>query len=207
MDVFWAVLFFAFSTTITPGPNNVMIMSSGVNYGIKASVQHWLGICIGFPLMVLIVGMGFGVVFERYPHLHQLIKVAGTLYLIYLAWRIASAKPQDIKTGKSKALTFWQAVLFQWVNGKAWVMASGAMAAFTTVGGVYWLEVSSITLAFLAVSFPCVGIWLLFGAMLKTVLNNALAQRIFNIAMGMILLFSVIPVVRELWQYYFSVAS
>lgn len=207
MDVFWAVLFFAFSTTITPGPNNVMIMSSGVNYGIKASVQHWLGICIGFPLMVLIVGMGFGVVFERYPHLHQLIKVAGTLYLIYLAWRIASAKPQDIKTGKSKSLTFWQAVLFQWVNGKAWVMASGAMAAFTTVGGVYWLEVSSITLAFLVVSFPCVGIWLLFGAMLKTVLNNALAQRIFNIAMGMILLLSVIPVVRELWQYYFSVAS
>lgn len=204
MAVFLAVLFFAFSTTITPGPNNVMIMSSGVNYGIKASVPHWLGICIGFPLMVLIVGLGFGVVFERYPHLHQLIKVGGTLYLIYLAWRIASAKPKDIATGKSKALTFWQAVLFQWVNGKAWVMASGAMAAFTTVGGVYWLEVSSITLAFLLVAFPCVGIWLIFGALLKTILNHALAQRIFNIVMGGILLLSVFPVIQELWHYYFS---
>lgn len=181
-----------------------MMMSSGVNYGIKASVPHWLGICLGFPFMVLVVGLGFGVVFERYPHLHQLIKVVGTLYLIYLAYKIASAKPEHIATGKSKALTFWQAVLFQWVNGKAWVMASGAMAAFTTVAGIYWLEVSAITLAFLVVAFPCVGLWLLFGAMLKKILNRPLAQRIFNGAMGLLLLLSVLPVVRELWRYYFS---
>lgn len=204
MDIFWAVIFFAFSTTITPGPNNIMMMSSGVNYGIKASVPHWLGICLGFPFMVLVVGLGFGVVFERYPHLHQLIKVVGTLYLIYLAYKIASAKPEHIATGKSKALTFWQAVLFQWVNGKAWVMASGAMAAFTTVAGIYWLEVSAITLAFLVVAFPCVGLWLLFGAMLKKILNRPLAQRIFNGAMGLLLLLSVLPVVRELWHYYLS---
>jgi len=205
MEIFWAVLFFAFSTTITPGPNNVMIMSSGVNYGIKASLPHWLGICLGFPLMVLLVGLGFGVVFEHYPHLHQLIKILGTAYLIYLAYKIASAKPEHIATGKSKALTFWQAALFQWVNGKAWVMASGAMAAFTTVAGVYWLEVSAITLAFLLVAFPCVGIWLLFGAVLKKLLNNPITQRISNILMGLILLLSVVPVLVELWQYYFRV--
>ncbi len=203
MEIFWAVLFFAFSTTITPGPNNIMIMSSGVNYGIKASVPHYLGICLGFPLMVLLVGLGFAVFFEQFPALHQLIKVLGTAYLLYLAWKIASADPQSIKTGKSKALTFWQAVLFQWVNGKAWVMASGAMAAFTTVAGVYWLEVSAITLAFLLVAFPCVGAWLLFGAMLKTLLNQPLAQRLFNVAMGLILSLSVLPVLIEIWQFYF----
>lgn len=204
MDLFLAVLFFAFSTTITPGPNNVMIMSSGVNYGIKASVPHWLGICLGFPLMVLLVGLGFGAVFDRYPHLHQLIKVVGVAYLIWLAWRIASAEPKAIEKGKSKPFSFIQAALFQWVNGKAWVMASGAVAAFTTVGGVYWLEVSVITAAFLLVAFPCVGAWLVFGAALRAVLTKPLFQRIFNICMAIILVLSVVPVMIEIWRYYFT---
>ena len=202
MELFFAVLFFAFSTTITPGPNNVMIMSSGVNYGVKASVPHWLGICLGFPLMVLLVGLGFGVVFERYPHLHQLIKVLGVAYLIWLAWHIASAAPTAIEQGKAKPFSFMQAALFQWINGKAWVMASGAVAAFTTMGGVYWLEVSVITAAFLLVAFPCVGIWLIFGAALRSILTKAEFQRIFNISMAIILVLSVVPVMIEIWQYY-----
>ena len=206
MDLFLAVLFFAFSTTITPGPNNVMIMSSGVNYGIKASVPHWLGICLGFPLMVLLVWLDFGAVFDRYPHLHQLIKVVSVAYLIWLAWRIASAEPKAIEKGKSKPFSFIQAALFQWVNGKAWVMASGAVAAFTTVGGVYWLEVSVITAAFLLVAFPCVGAWLVFGAALRAVLTKPLFQRIFNICMAIILVLSVVPVMIEIWRYYFTPA-
>lgn len=204
MELFLAILFFAFSTTVTPGPNNVMIMSSGMNYGIKASLPHWLGICLGFPLMVLLVGLGFGVVFERYPHLHQLIKVLGVVYLLWLAWRIASAEPKAIEQGKSKPLSFIQAALFQWVNAKAWVMASGAVAAFTTVGGSYWFEILSITLAFLLVAFPCVGIWLVFGAALRTVLTKAVFQRIFNVVMASILIISVLPVIVELWQYYLT---
>ncbi|HAW92137.1 MULTISPECIES: LysE family translocator [unclassified Arsukibacterium] len=207
MELFLAVLFFAFSTTITPGPNNVMIMSSGVNYGVKQSMPHWLGICFGFPLMVLLVGLGFGVIFDRYPHLHQLIKIVGTLYLIWLAWRIASARPETIATGKSKPFTFLQAALFQWVNGKAWVMASGAVAAFTSVSGVYWFQVVLITLAFLVMAFPCVGVWLVFGAGLRKVLTQPMFQRMFNIFMGAILLLSVLPVVAEIWRYYFTAAS
>ncbi len=184
-----------------------MIMSSGVNYGIKQSVPHWLGICLGFPLMVLLVGLGFGVIFDRYPHLHQLIKIAGTVYLIWLAWRIASARPETIATGKSKPFSFLQAALFQWVNGKAWVMASGAVAAFTSVTGVYWYQVMMITLAFLLVAFPCVGIWLVFGAGLGKVLTKPLLQRVFNICMGFILLLSVVPVMIEIWRYYFTAAT
>lgn len=207
MDLLLAVLFFAFSTTITPGPNNVMIMSSGMNYGIRASVPHLVGICLGFPLMVLLVGLGFGVVFERYPHLHQLIKVLGIAYLIWLAWRIASAEPKAIEQGKSKPFSFIQAALFQWVNGKAWVMASGAVAAFTSVGGVYWIEVSIITAAFLLVAFPCVGLWLVCGAALRTLLTKAIFQRIFNITMAVILVLSIVPVMAEVWQYYFMPAA
>ncbi|WP_333607660.1 LysE family translocator [Arsukibacterium sp.] len=204
IELFFAVLFFAFSTTITPGPNNVMIMSSGVNYGIRQSIPHWLGICLGFPLMVLLVGLGFGVVFDRFPHLHQLIKIIGTVYLLWLAWRIASARPESIATGKSKPFSFWQAALFQWVNAKAWVMASGAVAAFTSVTGVYWYQVLLITLAFLLVAFPCVGLWLVCGSALRRVLTVPLLHRIFNISMGLLLLLSVVPVLLEIWRYYFT---
>ncbi|HBN88032.1 MULTISPECIES: LysE family translocator [Rheinheimera] len=203
MDLFLAVLFFAFSTTITPGPNNVMIMSSGMNYGIRASLPHLAGICLGFPLMVLLVGLGFGVVFERYPNLHQLIKVLGIAYLIWLAWHIAVAEPKSIAQGKSKPFSFIQAALFQWVNGKAWVMASGAVAAFTSVGGIYWIEVSVISAAFLLVAFPCVGLWLVCGSALRKILTQPLFQRIFNITMAIILVLSIVPVLMEVWQFYF----
>lgn len=204
MEIFVAVLFFAFSTTITPGPNNVMIMSSGVNYGVRASMPHFLGICLGFPVMVLLVGFGFGVIFEKFPNLHQLIKVAGVVYLLWLAWHIASAEPKAIQKGEKKPFTFWQAALFQWVNAKAWMMASGAVAAYTTVQGNPVIEVVAITLAFLLMAFPCVGVWLLFGSLLRKVLSNSIFQRIFNITMGLILVASIVPVLQELWRYYFA---
>jgi len=204
MDIFIAVLFFAFSTTVTPGPNNVMIMSSGVNYGVRASMPHYLGICLGFPLMVLLVGFGFGAIFERFPNLHQLIKIIGVVYLLWLAWRIGSAAPKAIEKGEQKPFSFFQAALFQWVNGKAWVMASGAVAAFTSVTGDPWWQVISITLAFLLVSFPCVGVWLVFGALLRKVLTQPLMQRIFNIAMALLLVLSIVPVLKELWHFYFT---
>ncbi|WP_123422052.1 LysE family translocator [Gallaecimonas pentaromativorans] len=204
MEIFIAVLFFAFSTTITPGPNNVMIMSSGMNYGVRASLAHLCGICLGFPLMVLLVGLGFGLVFERFPHLHQLIKVLGTLYLLWLAWKIASQTPKAIQAGHAKPLNFWQGAAFQWVNGKAWVMATGAIAAFTSAQTGMWWQVLAIALAFLVVAFPCVGLWLVAGAGLRRVLTQPLAQRIFNIAMGLLLVLSVVPVLMELWHYYLS---
>lgn len=202
MDIFIAVFFFAFSTTVTPGPNNIMIMSSGVNYGVKASLPHFLGICLGFPAMVLLVGMGFGAVLEQLPLLHQMIKVVGTLYLLWLAWVIGSQTPKAIEKGNRTPLTFWQAVLFQWVNGKAWVMATGAVAAFTTVAGTLWSEVMAITAAFLAVAFPCVGVWLVAGAGLRQLMASHTAQRIFNIAMAILLVFSVLPVVYDIWIFY-----
>lgn len=199
MDVFFAVLFFAFSTTITPGPNNIMMLSSGVNYGVKASLPHFFGICFGFPLMVLLVGLGFGVVFERFPLLHIWIKITGVLYLLWLAWKIGSSTPCSIEGSDAKPFSFLQAALFQWVNAKAWIMASGAVAAFTTVSGNAWWDVTQITAAFLLVSFPCVGVWLTCGALLRSVLNQPLYQRVFNLTMALLLVLSVGPVLAELY--------
>jgi len=200
VDVFFAVLFFAFSSTITPGPNNIMMMSSGVNHGVKASLPHLFGICVGFPLMVLCIGFGFGVVLTNLPWLHFFIKVAGVLYLCWLAWKIGSSTPTSLEGNHNKPLNFWQAAAFQWVNGKAWVMASGAVAAFTSMQGQFYQDVMQITLAFLLMSLPCVGCWLLFGAMLRRWLDQPGPQRIFNISMALLLLGSVWPVVLELWQ-------
>ena len=199
MDVFFAVFFFALSSTITPGPNNIMMMSSGVNYGVRASLAHLCGICLGFPAMVLLVGLGFGLIFTTLPWLHTVIKVIGVVYLLWLAWKIAGSGAGQIDTVQNKPLNFWQAAAFQWVNAKAWVMASGAIAAFTPVGGAVLSEVLQITAAFLLVSFPCVGAWLTFGAMLRRVLNQPHYRQWFNYSMALLLLLSVLPVVYELW--------
>lgn len=198
MDVFFAVFFFAFSSTITPGPNNIMMMSSGVNYGVRASLAHLAGICLGFPAMVLLVGLGFGLVFTQLPWLHTVIKVVGIIYLSWLAWKIAQSGQGKIETVQSKPLNFWQAAAFQWVNAKAWVMASGAIAAFTTVGGSAFNEVMQITAAFFVVSVPCVGSWLLFGALLRRVLNKPRYRTWFNYTMALLLLLSIVPVAYEL---------
>lgn len=202
MEVFFAVLSFAFSSTITPGPNNLMMLASGVNYGVKASLPHLIGICLGFPLMVLLVGLGFGAVFSQFPALHSIIKWLGIVYLLYLAWKIASSAPRALDGGNGQPFSFWQAAAFQWVNVKAWMMATGAIAAFTTVGGAVFWDVTQIVLAFFVMSFPCVGAWLVFGAMLQNLLQTASAQRVFNIVMGLILASSVVPMLVEEFQQF-----
>lgn len=197
MDVFVAVLFFAFSSTITPGPNNLMMLSSGVNYGVRASLPHFFGICLGFPAMVLVVGLGFDAVFQQLPWLHPLIKWAGIAYLLYLAYVIATTAPRQLQGTDRRAMTFLQAAAFQWVNGKAWIMASGAIAAFSQSAAMTE-SVLAITFAFLVVAFPCVGLWLTSGAYLRQHLESETAQRWFNRSMGALLVASVVPVVWEL---------
>ncbi len=157
MEYYFAILLFAFTASITPGPNNVMIMTSGVNYGVRHSLPHFFGICLGFPVMVILVGLGIGTVFERFPVVHEVIKVVGVAYLLYLSWRIATASPVSLEGGQGKPLTFWQAVLFQWVNPKAWVMVTGAVAAFTSVSNGIYLQVLLITSAFTLAVFPLCG--------------------------------------------------
>jgi len=198
MDYLIAVVLFAISSSITPGPNNITVMASGVNFGIRKSLPVFMGICVGFSLMLLLVGIGFGQVFEQIPTLHIYIKFFGTLYLLYLAFLIATADEIDMSNKQAKPLTFINGAVFQWLNAKAWVVATGAIAAFTTVGSDFYMQNIIIAVTFLIISFPCVGLWLLFGSSLKTKLNAKHHLRIFNYTMGGLLVISVIPVMLEL---------
>lgn len=196
MEALIPIVLFTFSTSITPGPNNLMIMSSGLNYGVHRSLPHLLGICLGFPAMIVAIGLGLGTLFSRFPLLHEIIRWAGIAYLLYLAWVIASTREVG-SAGTGKPFTFLQAVAFQWVNPKGWIMAVGALAAFTSPSGEMWLEIARIALTFIAVGGPCIIIWLLFGVGLKRLLNDPIQLRRFNIAMGLLLAVSVIPIALD----------
>lgn len=195
MELIFAIALFAFSSGITPGPNNVMLMSSGVNFGIKRSLPHLTGICIGFPCMVLAIGLGLSTVFQAYPVLHVIIKYIGIGYLLYLSWLIANSSSKMEGKDSANPLSFLQAAAFQWVNPKGWIMAVGAVATFTSVDTAITPQVITIALVFLAVAFPCAITWLGFGVALKRLLKNARQQRIFNVTMALLLVASIIPMI------------
>ena len=199
-DLYLALLLFAFSAAITPGPNNVMLMSSGLNYGVRKSLPHLFGICLGFPVMVLLIGVGLGSVFEHFPVTHTIIQIFGILYLLYLAWIIATTKTHEINTEKSKPFSFWQAALFQWINPKAWIMATGAIATYTTLNTNIYQQISIIAFIFLTTAIPSAITWLLFGANLKRFLQSPKHQKYFNILMALLLVASIIPVLIHLIQ-------
>ena len=202
MEFYLATLLFTATASITPGPNNIMIMASGVNFGVKRSIPHVLGICLGFPVMVIALGLGLGTIFENFPILHDIIKILGVAYLLYLAWLIASSSQIEEAASPAMPLRFDQAVLFQWVNPKAWVMATGAISAYTTTVVDALTQVLFIAFAFLITAGPSVMIWLVFGAGLKRYLDNAVHNRIFNIIMGLLLVTTMLPVINSLVDRY-----
>jgi threonine/homoserine/homoserine lactone efflux protein len=193
MELVFAIALFAFSAGITPGPNNIMLMTSGVNFGIKRSIPHLMGISLGFPTMILAVGLGLSAIFQAYPFIHIVIKVIGISYLLYLSWLIANSSSKMEGKKVSKPFSFLQAAAFQWVNPKGWIMAVGAIATFTSIQQEINSQVVTIASVFLCVAFPCAIVWLGFGVALKRLLKNERQQRIFNITMALLLVASIIP--------------
>ena len=193
------IILFAIATCVTPGPNNTMIMTSGLNYGIQRSLPHYLGIILGFPAMVVAVGLGLASLFEQYAVLHLLLKVAGASYLTFLAWKIASAPVSDLSVTEGTPFTFLQAAAFQWVNPKAWVLAVGATATYTVVGSDYSLQVLVIAIIFLVFGAPCIMLWLWFGASLKRLLQKPESVKYFNYAMATLLMLSLLPVFNDIY--------
>jgi len=185
----------------TPGPNNIMIMASGLNHGVRASLPHLVGIGLGVPSMFLALGLGLALVFERYPQVHTVIKVVGALYLIYLAWQIAHTAAVESRKRPVKPFTLVQTVLFQWMNPKSWVVGTTAIATFTTVGEGLLGQVLIIALAFMVMAFLSAGTWLLFGVSLQVWLKKPLYRHIFNVSMAIILVVSVLPVTLQMLFY------
>ena len=204
MELYLAIFFFGVSTGVTPGPNNIMLMTSGMNFGIKRSIPHVLGICVGFPVMIILIGLGFSIVFEKLPILHEVIKILGLVYLLYLSWLIASASPDKLESKESKPFTFLQAALFQWVNPKAWVVATSSISAYTTLEGNIYSQVLIIAIAFFFAAIIATSTWLVFGKGIKQILQSAKQQRIFNISMAALLVASVFPVIQQLYQQYIA---
>ena len=192
------IFLFVISTSITPGPNNVMIMTSGLNHGVRRSLPHLLGINLGFTLMLVIIGIGLGTAFESFPLLHQSIKIVGALYLSYLAWIIATTPTEPKQQAKAHPISFLQAALFQWVNPKAWVMITGAVGTYTSQSGNIHQQVLMIAGTFMILGPPCTASWLMGGVGLRRFLENPNYLTLFNRSMAILLIVSIRPVVMEL---------
>ncbi len=196
LDAFLALLIYAFVTSITPGPNNVMLLSSGVNFGFVRTIPHMLGIGGGFLSLLLAVGFGLGAILIAVPSLHVVLKVAGGAYLVYLAWRIAMSRSMGNSGDvKGQPMTFFEAAAFQWVNPKAWVMAISAMAIYSNPSMPFW-SVLIVSGAFAAVNLPSVSTWAGFGTALRGFLSDPERLKWFNIAMGLLLVASLWPMLR-----------
>jgi threonine/homoserine/homoserine lactone efflux protein len=188
---------FLASMGFTPGPNNIMVASSGVNFGFRATLPHMLGITFGFPVMLLIVGIGLGGVFVAFPPLHAALKYICIAYLLYLAWRIATASALREDQRAPKPLTFIQAAAFQWVNGKGWVVALSAVATYTVVDSTLPLQIGALSAISLIITVGSVCCWTLFGALLRQYLHTPARRRVFNYSMAALLVASIIPVLWE----------
>ncbi|RCS25425.1 LysE family translocator [Phyllobacterium salinisoli] len=195
-EIFLTLLVFAFVTSITPGPNNLMLLASGVNFGFRRTIPHMLGIGVGFFSLLLGVGFGLGAHLETVPLLHTVLKFAGGVYLIYLAWKIAISRSVGADAvADARPMRFIEAAAFQWVNPKAWVMAVTAMATYTSHES-YMLTVLLVGFAFALVNLPCVSSWAGFGMLLRNWLSNPVRLKWFNITMAILLVASLWPMLK-----------
>ena len=194
-----ALALFAFVSSITPGPNNTMLMASGANFGFRASIPHMIGVSGGFLLLVVAVGLGLGGLFAAYPELHDVLAVAGGLYLLWLAWKIATSSGLGMGETGARPQTFLQAAAFQWVNPKAWAMALGAVTAYAPRDG-YVANILVVSVIFTAINLPCVASWTGFGVGLRRFLDRPAVLRAFNVGMALLLVLSLLPVALELWD-------
>ncbi len=192
-----AFVMFAFVMAFTPGPNNIMLLSSGVTHGFRRTVPHIMGVTFGFAFMVAAVGFGLAAVFISYPVLQTILKYLGAAYLIYLAVAIAMSGP--VKAGEGaerRPMTFWGAAIFQWVNAKGWVMVIGTITAYAAIASFPFNIMIQTVISFL-MGIGSTVTWTLFGTALRPVLNSERAVRAFNIVMAILLLASLYPVFMD----------
>lgn len=187
-----ALATFAFVSSITPGPNNLMLMASGANFGFRRTIPHMLGVGIGFTIMVFLVGIGLMQIFDRFAITHLILKVFSVTYLLWLAWKIAnSGAPKGAESGGTP-MTFVQAAMFQWVNPKAWTMALTAITLYAPDRSLW--AVLIVAAAFGAVNLPCVSVWIFLGQQMRRLLTRPALLTAFNWTMATLLVASLYPV-------------
>lgn len=189
----WSLTGFAVVMYITPGPNNAMLASSGANHGFRATIPHMLGIAAGFSLMLVLVDAGLGGILLATPWLLPIMRWGGAIWMLYLAWKIATAPPPGA-SGSGRVLGFFGAVAFQWVNPKGWLIALAVASEFTSADRPLGQQLLQIGLVFGAVSIPCMLPWVLLGTGIRAWLRSHSRLRLFNLAMAALLVASLIPV-------------
>jgi threonine/homoserine/homoserine lactone efflux protein len=193
MNALIPYMLYTFSSAITPGPNNFMILNSGLHFGVKKSLPHFWGICLGFGLMMFLVALGMGKIFATYTSIRPIFKIIGSIYMLYLAKKIITSDTTNDhqENVDKKPITFFQACLFQWVNPKAWLMGVGVISLFSLTAN-YFHNALIIGLVYCLVCLPCVGAWLYFGAILQKILKTEKQRRWFNIGMAVCLVASIL---------------
>lgn len=187
-----ALVLFAFVGSVTPGPNNLMLMASGANFGVRRTLPHVAGIVLGFIVMVVLVGIGLVGIFEAHPASYEILRLFSIAYLTYLAWRIATATP-GVDGAGGRPLNAFEAALFQWVNPKAWAMALTAITVYApaqSLAAVAW-----IALILGLVNLPSIFVWVVLGSNLNRFLDRGTRLRAFNDTMALLLLATLYPVV------------
>lgn len=192
LDLLTALVAFAFVTVITPGPNNLMLMASGTNFGFVRTIPHMLGVGLGFPMMLVCVGLGVMQIFDLWPPAYTLLKLASVAYLLWLAWKIANAAPPADAKAEGRPLTFLQATAFQWVNPKAWSMALSAVTLYAA--GRDFAAVLLVAGVYVACATVSTTGWTLLGQQIRRVLRSPARLRLFNRVMAVLLVATLVPV-------------
>lgn len=190
-ELFLALLGFAFVTSVTPGPNNMMLLASGVNFGFRRTVPHMLGISAGHSLMVFLVGLGIAGLFRAFPLSVTMLKVVSVGYMLWLAWKIAHAAAPGEGKEAAQPMTFLQAAAFQWVNPKAWAMALTAVSAYVAVPSV--AAYAAVAGVFALVNLPSITLWVVAGQVVRGWLTGPGRLRAFNWTMAVLLVLSLWP--------------
>lgn len=193
-DFLPALVLFSFVSSATPGPNNLMLMASGANFGFKRTAPHMFGISVGFMVMLVLTGSGLVQIFDRFPLSYVILKVLSVAYMLWLAWKIANAAPIKTRATAGKPMTFLQAAAFQWVNPKAWAMCLTAITVYIPDAGYAMLVLTAI--CFSAVNLPSVGVWTILGQQLARYLTNPARLRMFNYTMAALLIASLYPLLQ-----------
>ena len=192
-DLLAAFVLFAFVSSITPGPNNLMLMASEANFGFRRTVPHMLGVGIGFSVMIVLVGVGLIQLFDRWPVLYTVLKVVSVLYLTWLAYRIARAGTPEKRKAGGKPMNFLQAAAFQWVNPKAWAMALTAISAYAPDHSLW--TIALISAIFGAINIPSISTWVVMGQQIRRWLTSPARLHAFNWTMAGLLILSLVPVI------------
>ena len=194
LELYLALVLFAFVSSVTPGPNNIMLLASGANFGFFKTIPHMLGISIGHVFMTILIGTLIMEVFKLYPITFIMLKIFCALYLLYFSWKIATISIKKSDKSTAKPFSFYQAAIFQWVNPKAWAMSLTAITIYAPEKNFFSVLVVAIIFGF--VNLPCVSIWTIFGQKLRKFLNTNKRLKFFNYVMAGLLIITLYPIIN-----------